>query len=114
MLLSHKDYHEYMLNNWEHEWSEQSNPDMDKLYQVALDTFNDLQNEGDEMAEANLMALAMISQMEEKELLEYRMCLAEEGQEYTPLQVRMLSASINYAFSMYYGEPQEGDDDYDE
>lgn len=113
MLLRHKDYHEFMLNNYEHEWTEQASSDMDKLYQVALDCWNDLMNEGQEEAEGNLVALAMITQMEPRELLLYRTALAEEGQEYTPLQVKMLAASISYAFTLYYGEPEEGDDDYE-
>lgn len=103
------EYDIHMTNNFGDDWLDQTAADKDKLWQTTLETWNDIaKNENAE----GLMSLAILGGMEPAERLLYRTALAEEGQEFTPLQVDLLCQSINYTFSLYDEQnPVEGYED---
>jgi len=105
MELGHKTFDIHMTNEHGDDWVEQTPMDKDTIFDTVMDIWMDLSGENDldttEGIEESLTSLEYLSNMEPNEQLSYRTCLAEQGIEYTPLQVNLLCKAIKFAFEAF-------------
>jgi hypothetical protein len=88
--LLKKDYMTYMQTKYP------DYEDKNDFYHVALITFKGLQRSDKDYS----LDIASLTELDKAGRLNYRRMKAEEGREFTPLQVDQLIDSINYAKDM--------------
>ena len=98
-MISHKKFNDYMVNNFSTDWADLPAPDRDRIYNIALETHKDLEA-GTAGPTEELVALSSLMTLDQKGRLEYRMCLAEEGEEWTPTGVDLMIGGLTYAFNL--------------
>lgn len=93
-MFTKKHYHNHMKATFE-DWTS-FDKKMD-LYTMALEVYHSLKSEEGGLTED----MMMLTMMDEEARLNYRMALAEQGKEFTPMQVDYLCESIRLALTSY-------------
>ena len=103
--MTHDEFDIHMTSTYGDDWVGQSCKDKDTIFATVTDIWMDLSGENDidspEDIEDSLQSLVYLATMKPKEQLSYRTCLAEQGIEYTPMQVQMLCGAIEFAFKAF-------------
>lgn len=103
--MTHDEFDIHMINEYGDDWGDQTPKDKDTIFDTVMDIWMDLSGDNDldseEDIQDSLASLDYLSNMKKAEQLSYRTCLAEQGIEYTPMQVEMLCGAIKYAFEVF-------------
>lgn len=103
--MTHDEFDIHMTSEYGDDWVGQAFRDKDTIFATCTDIWMDLSGENDvdsaEEIEDSLQSLAYLATMRPEEQLSYRTCLAEQGIEYTPMQVEMICVAIKFAFEAF-------------